>query len=184
MAAVPFMRSLHLRKAAGFTLVELVATIIIIGILAVAALPRLMERSTFDSRGFSDQLSAMLRYGQKYAIAQRRNVYVRLNGSSIALCLDTACTAANRIATPAGANSGKAATLAACNNSTTWFCEAAPGGIAYSSPVALFFYSGLGKPYRTGDIPPNSTFVTLIVSITGDGTTRTVTLERDTGYVH
>lgn len=159
-------------------------TIILIGILAVATLPKFFERSAFDSRGFSDQLTSMLRYAQKHAVAQRRHVFVRLNGSSVALCLDAACTAANRVTAPAGANSGKAATLAACDNSATWFCEAVPDGISYTSGTAQFYYSGLGRPHNIGDVPPSSSFATVTIAISGDGTTRTVTVERDTGYVH
>ena len=171
-------------KAAGFTLVELVATMIIIGILAATAMPRLLERSTFDARGFSDQLGSMLRYAQKHAIAQRRAVYVRLDGASVALCLDAACSASSRVAAPGGANSGKAATLAACDNNNAWFCEAVPDGIAYTSALSLFYFSALGKPYLAADVPPNSSFVSLAISVTGDGSTRVVTVERDTGYVH
>lgn len=77
------------RTASGFTLVELVMTLIIVGILAVVVLPRFADKSLFEARGFRDETLSLLRYAQKSAVAQRRTVCVAVNATGVTLTIDT-----------------------------------------------------------------------------------------------
>ncbi|OFZ89870.1 MAG: hypothetical protein A2V78_05530 [Betaproteobacteria bacterium RBG_16_64_18] len=79
----------YCRTAAGFTLVELVMTMIVVGILAVFVLPRFADISVFESRGFRDETLSLLRYAQKSAVAQRRTVCVAVASTGITLTIDT-----------------------------------------------------------------------------------------------
>ena len=72
------------RTAGGFTLTELVVVIVIVAILAVFAASRFSSQS-FNTRGFTDQTLAMLRYAQKTAVSQRRTVCVSISGNVISL---------------------------------------------------------------------------------------------------
>lgn len=70
---------------AGFTAVELVLVIVIIGILSAIAGPRFFNHSTFAERGFYDELANAMRYAQKVAIASGCRVRVDLTASTYAL---------------------------------------------------------------------------------------------------
>lgn len=70
-------------RSRGFTIIELVVVMIMIGILAVTVLPRFAGKHGFEERGFRDQVAAGLRYAQKSAIAARRNVRVDFSAAEV-----------------------------------------------------------------------------------------------------
>ncbi len=75
--------------AHGFTLIELIMVIVILGVLAVYAAPRMFNTGDFNARGFHDETLSLLRFAQKTAIAQRRTVCVTLNANGVTLTMDT-----------------------------------------------------------------------------------------------
>jgi MSHA pilin protein MshC len=140
----------------GFTMVELILVIALAGILAAVAVPRMIGRNSFDTRGFADQLSATVRFAQKLAVAQRTDVFVRLTAGDATLCYDAAC------ATPAPGPGGEKP-----------YTVSAPGGVAITPAMVLGFSAG-GVP----DIA-----ALLDIQVSGAGTHH-VWVEQETGYVH
>lgn len=56
-------------KAGGFTLIELILVIVVVGILAAVVGPRFFDRQVFDQRLYSEEVRAALRHAQKLALA-------------------------------------------------------------------------------------------------------------------
>lgn len=166
------------RSARGFTMVELIVVMVLIGILAAIAASRFFDRSGFDAAAFTDQARALLRYGQKAAIARNHPVFVQLDDQRIALCYGAPkgnCADADRVAAPASGMGGKA-TETHCQDER-WYCIGVPDGVQVSLSAVLseFRFDALGRPVGPRD--------SLVMTITSAGETRTVTVNQETGYV-
>ena len=60
----------------GFTLIELVTVITIVGVLAVVMIPRFLQPSNFESRTVSDQLISSARQAQQFAMSKAASANV------------------------------------------------------------------------------------------------------------
>ncbi len=170
-------------RQSAFTIVELVIIILVVGILAALTIPRFVDTGVFEARGYYDSVANTLRYAHKTAIAQRRVVYVKLDTSTgqVSLCFANTfpcSSAADQVPTSLGEKP---------------YVVSAPSGVSLSCSPALtsdtFYFSTLGKPYNSSDPLPTetsstSTFSTITITITGGDAARTITVEKESGYVH
>jgi len=164
----------------GFTAVELILVIVLVGIVSAVAMTRFFDRQVYDAETATEQLRSILRYGQKIAIAQNRNVFVRLAPNRIALCFadQEPCAAPNQVRAPVE-NSWSDATRAACG-ARTWMCEGRPANITGNANMTVMGFDALGQPFN---VPQANQFSGLTVTIVGGDTTRTVRVDAETGYV-
>ena len=150
------MISVRAMRIRGVTLIELVAVMLIIGILAVGSMALFNQRG-LDTVTYGDQIQAQVAYAQKLAVAQRTTIYVVVAGSSVDVCYDSGCT--SKVSSPAGAAS---------------FTLTAPSNVTITAGTGTFNFNALGKPSFSSS---------LLITVSGSGT-RSFTIEAETGYVH
>ena len=148
------------RGASGFTVVELVVTIGIVGLLAAIAIPRFMGASGFQSRGFYDSAKSVVRFAQKTAVAWRREVFV--------------CVTVTKVS--AGTAAGCATPIINPVTGTALDTGDAPSGVTLTP--AAFSFDSAGRPN------PNAAVTITLTSTIPDDPVRQIVVERETGYVH
>ncbi len=72
-------------KIRGFTLIELIMVMVVLGILAVIGYSKLFSRSVFEERGFFEETMQATRYAQKQAIAWGCDVQISFTATTYAL---------------------------------------------------------------------------------------------------
>ncbi len=146
------------KRRSGFTVVELVVIIVIIGIFATAAAPLFFDLSTFSSRGFSDQVISTLRYAQKSAVAQHQYVCIAFSTNGVTLTT--------------GATSACGAPLASPTGQSPYAISSA--NASFAAIPAGFYFNWLGQPSFSG----------APMSISVSGYAPAILVEAETGYVH
>ena len=144
------------RALSGFSIPELVAVIVIISVLAAIALPKLNQQAT-EAVYFADQVKAAVRYAQKQAVAQRRNVHVVVTSIDVQLCYTVTAPPPPQTCT---------STLRDILTGNPYVATA-PSGVNLSATPPNFHFNGLGQPSSAATI-----------SVGG----KTITVTAETGY--
>ena len=151
----------------GFSLIELVAVLVVVGALAVFVAPRL-NITGLSQYNFHEALLAATRHAQKTATASRCRVQLTIDAASdsySAIFADAGppqpgagaqqCTAGKALRAPGGGGN---------------LAGAAPDGVAITPPGATITFDGFGVPGAAAT-----------VTLSGG---RQVVVEARTGYVH
>ena len=89
---------------AGFSLIELLTVVLLLGILGIVALGRLTDQNQVAARGFFDDTVNAVRFAQKLALSTGCDVRVITTASSYQLRQSSTCTAddfSNPVTNPA-----------------------------------------------------------------------------------
>jgi len=149
----------------GFTTVELIVVILILGIIAVVGGSRFFSTDRFSQMGFADTVANSLRYAHKLAMATGCDTRAQVTATSVALfqrasnCTSGAFT--REVTRPGG---------------SSW-SETAPSGVTVTSPLDIYF-NAYGSPFYHASNAKLTSAETMSVGVW------TIKVEAETGYVH
>lgn len=148
----------------GYTVVELVVVMVIMGILAANAMPAFFSSNRFEEMGFADSTASALRYARKVAVTSGCDTRVAISAAGFQMLQRAkACdsgTLTRAVVRPGGG---------------TW-SELAPAGVGIGS-LDLFF-DAAGTPYDYASTLALATPQSVSVGA------RSITVEPITGFVH
>jgi MSHA pilin protein MshC len=182
----------RVQRVRGFTLIELIMVITIMGALAVFAAPKMFNTDDFYARGFHDETLGLLRYAQKVAVAQRRSVCVTFSAPARAYATltiasleatyvcDTALVGPNKLTPSSGSNQFcDGVAIAFTGPSAARGCIVGKSGVSYSTAPAAIIFNGLGQP-----VDASGAALTTISTVAVSTAPHTISIEPATGYVH
>lgn len=141
----------------GFTLVELVVVILILGIISINVGSRFLSGSAFADRKVADELIEAIRYAQHIAMSRGGNIQVVTNATSYRIEESTCASPPCPIPNP---------------NRIGNYTITIPGNSLLNATTISF--NGLGQP-----TPNTDSTITV-----GNPTAFTITVEGETGYAH
>ncbi len=148
----------------GFTIVELVVTIIILGVIATVAAPKFFGKSSYDETGFARTTLSALGYAQKLALSRGCDTRVNMTSSSIALYQRvTSCYSGTMTSAVVKVTGGD-------------FSEAVPAGLAVEN--FDIYFDSRGRPRYSSD---GSLLLTAEEFTIGS---KEIKVEAETGYVY
>lgn len=155
-------------QSKGFSLIELVMVIIILGILAATAIPRFFSKSAYDERFFYEDVMAGLRHSHKLAMSTGCGVQFDVEANGFVLQQDENCF-----------NSASAANYSVSvirpGEGDAYRIDTRPSGSAWSSTVDPLIFTARGQVTSSGGAILNQT--------TLNAAGRTITLDGHTGYI-
>ena len=141
-------------RGRGFTMIELIIVIVIIGALAVFAMPRMVDTTMWRLRAFGDDFQSRMQSMLRLSLAQRRPIVASINPSGVSFDYASGGNL-DSLACPSAVPS----CIAEAGTRTVTFNTANSGGVATSSGGSLQ------------------------VTVSGSGYSQAYQVETDTGLV-
>lgn len=157
-----------MRMGRGFTLVELVMVIVLLGILAVVAAPRLGNLASYELTRVSHDLIEAVRYAQQQSMIHSGAdpFQIAISGGGYSVTQN-----GTAITNPLSGAAGYSA------DGAEW------SGVSVTGSETISFDSA-GKPACLSTPCSEPTDSSVVISLNKGGDSRSITIEKFTGYAH
>lgn len=149
--------------ARGFTMVELIATVLLLGVLAVVALPRMGSALALGGSAWRDQVSATLKAARSLAQGHRRLVCASVATGSVSLSIAAANPATACGSPLAGPDGGTQWARDSGSHATT----VTPAGTLYFQPDGRITTDGAGTSNASTSIAIEGETAITLNGVTG-----------------
>lgn len=148
----------------GFTIIELIIVVTVLGILSVYVVPKFADTDAFNLTFVVDDTVSSLRYAQKYSVAIGCDVQASITANTLTLLRRQSCTTGsfNQAVPEPGTQSSS-------------FQKTNPSGVTFSSSSFPMYFDSLGRAYNSSGSVAN---MTLQVN------SRTIQIIGETGFVY
>jgi MSHA pilin protein MshC len=126
-------------RCGGFTLVELIAILIVVGATAVVALGRVSNTNTFAGLAFAHEVRAALRFAQKFAVTSGCDVQAVVDGAADSYALELRADATGAASSCLSASGAFAGNPLRNPQSGAAFSGTAPSGVDVSGSLTVTF---------------------------------------------
>lgn len=167
-------------RQSGFTLIELIMVIVLIGIMAVSVAPK-FNSGSFKAVEIAGEVLEAVRYTQTLAMNHSGladsdsdgnrdyyGIYFASNGYTVAI-MDS-----DNIATPIAA-------VPALSGNSANYVQSWASGITLTSTVSPVFFSSRGEPLTSAGTALSSNPV---ITVTVSGNSDTITIQQVTGFAY
>ncbi len=161
-------------RSSGFTLIELIAVIVILAVLAAMFVPRAPNKAAMTLTGRAAQLASDLRYVQALSMTNGQRYCLTLTPSSPYTGYSMT-TAASGCVTTIAHPGNLSQPIPICSGATSATCLTATG-----LPNGYLQFDGLGQPYTAAT---TALAANAVLTLADDGQTQVVTVSPVTGRV-